>query len=130
MPKIGKAGCSPPTKGTLRKYGMTEDDWATICARQGFRCPVCSEPFGGRKLAIDHEHVAGFRARKRRKSKRGRSGKRSNVRVRVMMPEERKEYVRGILHAWCNRFVRRWLTLPRARTILNYLEDHDRRKQG
>lgn len=109
----------PPTQSTLRKYGLTVANWLAICKRQRFTCPVCNEPFGDRKLAIDHEHVAGFKAHKTR-SKKGRK-----FRVRLMTPDERRAHVRGVLHAWCNRFVRAWLTLNRARRIVAYLEEHE-----
>ena len=115
----------PPSLSTLRNYGLTAEEWLDLAARQKFTCPVCLKPFGDRKLVIDHEHVAGWRARKRRKSKRGRH----QVRVRVMTPDERRPYVRGILHAWCNGYVRAWLTLPRARAIVAYLEQYEREKR-
>lgn len=113
-----------PTVSTLRKYGLTAQQWLAMCAAQNHRCPVCGEPFGNRKLAIDHEHAAGFKARK----KRSRNGK--LFRVRVMPPAERRRFVRGILHAWCNRFVRKWLTLERARRIVAYLEHFERRRSN
>lgn len=121
---------TPPTKATLRKYGLDLADWREMCRRQFWTCPICCQPFSDRKLAIDHEHVKGFRARKRRKGKRKRNGVRADVRVRVMRPEERREFVRGILHAWCNRFVRKWLTLPRARSIVAYLEAFEARRNA
>lgn len=120
----------PPTLTTLRKYGLTVEDWKRFCFLQQCICPVCLQPFGGRKLVIDHEHVAGFKARKRRKGKRKVGGKRQDVRVRVMLPSERRKHVRGILHAWCNGWVRSWLTLERTRSILLYLEAHKARKDG
>lgn len=111
-----------PTAGTLAKYGLTADDWLALCQRQGNCCPVCGEEFGDRPLAIDHEHVRGFKARKVR-SRKGRRFK-----VRVMAPAERRRHVRGVLHSYCNRFVRRWLTLPRAVAIVAYLQEHERRR--
>lgn len=108
----------PPTRDTLRAYGLTAEDWLALCRRQRWLCPVCGEPLGNRKLAIDHEHVAGFRAHK---TLRGR-------RVRSMSQDERRQHVRGILHAYCNRFVRKWLTLDRASRILDYLKAHEQRK--
>ncbi len=46
-----------------------------------------------------------------------------------MEPAERRRYVRGILHSYCNRFVRTWLTLPWARAIVAYLERYNREKE-
>ena len=92
-----------PTKATLRKYGMNLDHWLELAIAQGFTCPVCGQPFGERKLAIDHAHVKGFRK---------------------MAPSGRRLHVRGVLHSFCNRYVRGWLTLARAKSIVDYLEAH------
>lgn len=120
MPKVDAP--RPPTLATLRKYGLTAEDWERMCDRQHDICPVCAKPFGGRKLAIDHEHVRGFKAR--RAPLKGRVLKR-----RVMSPAERRRHVRGILHSYCNRFVRRWLTLERAESIVRYLKAHAERSK-
>ena len=112
----------PPTQSTLRSYGLDESEWRDICRRQGWRCPVCGELLGARPLAIDHEHVAGFRAHKTRRRK-GKKWK-----VRAMHPSDRRRHVRGVLHSFCNRFVRAWLTLERAKLILDYLTEHERRR--
>lgn len=117
-----------PKEATLREYGLDRAAWLAMAKRQRWTCPICEQPFGDRALAIDHEHVAGWKARKRRKGKTVRGGKRVDVRVRVMTPEQRRPYVRGILHSWCNRFVRSWLTLSRARSIVAYLEDFEVRR--
>lgn len=115
----------PPTKKTLDNYGLTPADWAAMCLRQGNVCPICLKPFADRKLVVDHAHVAGWKARKGR-LKSGR--RRANKDVRVMTPAQRRPHVRGVLHAWCNGLVRSWLTLPRAKAIVAYLEAHERRK--
>ncbi len=116
----------PPSVGTLRSYGLTAADWYAMCRRQGYTCPVCRQPFGDRKLVIDHEHVKGWRARKG-KLKSGRV--RAKKDQRVMTPEQRRPHVRGVLHMWCNGYVRAWLTLDRATSILVYLQDHERRRR-
>ena len=98
----------PPTKGTLHRYRLTEALWFQMVRRQAGLCPICSLPLaGGRKLVVDHAHVRGFKR---------------------MKPEERRKHVRGVLHSFCNRYVRGWLTLPRARAIVAYLEGHEARK--
>lgn len=113
----------PPTIGTLRSYGLTEADWVRLCEACDCTCVVCGKPFGDRPLAIDHEHVKGFRATKRVKAKQKRKGakERHTIKVRVMPQEERRRYVRGVIHNFCNRFIRRWLTLDRAEAIVRYL---------
>lgn len=47
---------------TLRKYGLTQQDWDQMVARQRGRCAVCptAEPGGrGESWHIDHDHVTG-----------------------------------------------------------------------
>lgn len=114
----------PPTSGTLSGYGLTEDDWWHIVKRQNYTCPICQEPLGDRLLAVDHEHVRGFKAHKTVKRKKGKG----RVKVRAMPPSERKLHVRGILHSFCNRYIRGWLTLARAASILEYLKSHEARR--
>ena len=117
----------PPSEGTLRSYGLTAADWREMCRRQRGLCPVCGQPFGDRRLVVDHEHVKGWRARKRKLA----SGKvRAKKDQRVMTPEERRPHVRGVLHMWCNGYVRAWLTLARAESIVAYLREHERRRTG
>ncbi len=113
----------PPSDTTLKRYGLTEADWFAMCRRQRGVCPVCNGPFGDRQLVVDHAHVAGFKANKWKK----RGDKR--WRVRVMTPADRRIHVRGVLHAWCNGLVRKWLTEDRARSILAYLEAHRARSE-
>ncbi len=113
MPKI-------PRLATLRKYGLTKEDWFDLCDACACTCVVCGKPFEDRPVVIDHEHVKGFKARKKRK-KNGRT-----VKVRVMGPAERRKYVRGVIHSFCNRYVRSWLTLSRAKAIVAYLEAFER----
>ena len=113
---------------------MTAAEWLAICRRQRYTCPVCLQPFGDRMLVTDHDHVAGFKATKRRrikdKKKLGPDGKRRIIRVRAMSQEERKRHVRGVLHAYCNGLVRRWLTLEKAESIVEYLRAHRDRRDG
>lgn len=111
-----------PRPATLTKYGLVEADWHRLCAACNYTCVVCGKPFEDRPLVIDHEHVKGFKARKKRKAKQGGH----TIKVRVMTPAERRKYVRGVIHNYCNRFVRSWLTLPRARAIVAYLEEYER----
>jgi len=106
-----------PRLATLRKYGLIEKDWHHLCEACNFTCVICGKPFGDRPLVVDHEHVKGFKAHKKRKTKKGDK----TIKVRVMPPEERKKHVRGVIHNFCNRFVRRWLTLERAESIVKYL---------
>jgi len=47
---------------TLRKYGLTQDDWDELVERQGDRCAICrtGTPGGrGQLWHIDHDHTNG-----------------------------------------------------------------------
>lgn len=113
-----------PTKATLAKYGLAQEDWDRLCKSCNYTCVICGKPFEDRPLVVDHEHVKGFKARKKIKSK----DRKKTIKVRVMPPEERKKYVRGVIHNFCNRFVRRWLTLERAEAIVKYLREFERNR--
>ncbi len=124
-PEVGGFVPSPPQKQTLAKYGLTAEEWLALCQKCNYTCYVCGKPFGDRPLVVDHEHVKGFKAIKVRKIR----GAARSLRSRVMPPEERKLYVRGVLHNYCNRFVRKWLTLERARAIVEYLERYHKERE-
>lgn len=117
-------GVVTPRTDTLRRYGLLESDWIDMCKACNYTCVVCGKPFESRPLAIDHEHVKGFKATKKKKAKKGGH----TIKVRVMHPVERRRHVRGVIHNFCNRFVRSWLTLERAKAIVLYLEKFERTK--
>lgn len=97
-----------PSRPTLRKYGLSVDEWQAIVDRQGGRCPICHRDDA--PMVIDHEHVRGWKK---------------------MPPEERKLYVRGVICSWCNRWI-----VGRGTTVTNllhghfYLSDYETRKQN
>ncbi|MCC3773511.1 endonuclease VII domain-containing protein [Streptomyces sp. UNOB3_S3] len=44
-----------------RAYGITSEDYRSMGATQGWRCPVCGEgPASGGRLVVDHDHVSGL----------------------------------------------------------------------
>lgn len=91
-----------PTRATLSRYGLSENEWRAIAVAQNFVCYVCEQPPKKGRLCIDHEHVRGWKK---------------------MKPDERKKYVRGLLCWWCNsRYVSRSVTLAKARRVVMYLE--------
>lgn len=48
------------SRDTLRKYGITHDDYLALKAEQGNRCAVCQRPpLGNGRLVIDHNHATG-----------------------------------------------------------------------
>lgn len=101
---------NPPKPITLKKYGLTAEEWLAILQDQGGVCAVCSKyPKSGR-LVVDHEHTPKWKKLK---------------------PELRKTYVRGILCWWCNKnYVGRSITLQKAKNVVRYLEQHELKLHG
>lgn len=96
-----------PSKATLKKYGLEEDEWRAILESQNGVCFVCEkEPSKGR-LCIDHEHAKGWKK---------------------MPPEKRKLYVRGLLCWVCNHYyLGRGINIPKAKNVVRYLEQYEAR---
>lgn len=93
--------CHLPTKATLRKYGLSLDEWLAIYRRQNGCCGICKQPFGDKRANVDHVHIKGW-------------GK--------MPPEERKHYIRGLLCYFDNKFlVMRGVTEGRLIAAAEYL---------
>lgn len=46
----------PPSNPTLRKYGLTVDDYSRMLREQKGGCAICKRPPGKRALAVDHDH--------------------------------------------------------------------------
>jgi hypothetical protein len=99
-----------PSKATLKKYGLSEDEWKSILDHQNGVCFVCEkEPSKGR-LCIDHEHAKGWKK---------------------MPPEKRKLCVRGLLCWVCNHYyLGRGITIPKAKNVVRYLEQYQERQKG
>lgn len=90
-----------PTTGTLRKYGMVEQEWLRIVRRQRYSCAICRRVPQSGRLCIDHEHVKGWKR---------------------MRPEDRRRYVRGVVCFLCNgKCVSKWTTLERSEAVVAYL---------
>lgn len=99
-----------PTRQTLRKYGLTEDQWRAILVRQGNTCGACGTVPASGTLHIEHEHVRGW-------SK--------------MEPDERRQYVRGLACWTCNtHYLRRGATPAKLRGAADFLEKYELRKAG
>jgi hypothetical protein len=106
-----------PTKPTLAKYALTEDDWKAILDEQcrywdserGV-CGECGKTPGPRKLYIDHEHVRGWK---------------------VMKPVERKQYVRGLICYMGNKFrLVRGSNAENLASASEYLTRYEKRKRA
>jgi len=93
----------PPTKQTLKKYGLSLEEWQMM--NDGL-CHLCRDAPPSGRLFIDHEHIPRWRHKK---------------------PEERRRHVRGLVCFTCNtrRIARNnyetvgWLAV--------YFENHRRR---
>jgi hypothetical protein len=103
-------GVKPPGAATLRRYGLTVDEWLALLDAQGWRCPICRKKGAGVTWNTDHDHVPGWKAK---------------------TPEERKRYVRGVLCAYCNhRRVNSRMSSREARAIADYLAAYERRRDA
>src|SRR6266852_1434020 len=95
----------PPSRATLRKYGLTYSTWDKIWNAQGQKCGLC----GGQhnKWFVEHEHTKQY----------------------SKMPSEiRSMYVRGIVGFVCNKFLIGKHTLTTARLVVKYLESYEARR--
>ncbi len=97
-----------PSKPTLKKYGLSVEEWQAILDRQGGVCAVCKkEPPSGR-LVTDHEHVKNWKK---------------------MPPEQRKLYVRGLLCWTDNHYtLGRAVTIAKLENGAQYLRDYAARR--
>ena len=96
-----------PRPATLKKYGLTQEDWIRIYESQNGCCPVCGNPLTGR-TNIDHFHARQW-------------SKKSDA--------DRKKFVRGILCFFCNKYyLGRGVTIERLRNAIAYLERFEKRK--
>lgn len=97
-----------PSPATLKRYGLTSDEWLAILAAQGGVCAICKRvPTSGR-LHTEHEHVP---------------------RWKDMPADQRKLYVRGLCCFMCNtQYLGRGLTTEKARAVVEYLERYGARR--
>ena len=96
-----------PSDATLKKYGLDKQDYLAIVERQGYKCPICGNELR-KRVNIDHFHVEGWKD---------------------MPPNLRRLYVRGCL-CWFDNFYAMFkgITIEKARNIVKYLEDFEKRK--
>ena len=97
-----------PSKQTLRKYGLSLEQWSELIASQGYACPICHRKFDEKvKPCIDHLHVRNYKN---------------------MKPEKKRMYVRGICCNFCNRrLLAKGMNLEKAKSIVSYLEKFEER---
>jgi hypothetical protein len=90
-----------PSKKTLDKYGLSEEEWVAILEKQNFKCPICEKEPSSGIFRTDHYHVPKWKS---------------------MPSEQRKKYVRGLLCYFCNRYyVGRSITIEKAENVVKYL---------
>ena len=94
-----------PTQATLRKYGLTAEEWLAILKAQGNVCAICKRVPKSGRWVTDHQHVKGFK----------------HLALR-------RPWVRGIICSFCNSHcVGRFMTLAKAYNVVDYLEAHEAR---
>src|SRR5688572_27388878 len=93
-----------PSKQTLKKYGLSQQEFDEILERQGNVCPICEKvPTTGRWI-IDHDHKPNWKKKK---------------------PEERNKAVRGILCWFCNKYyLGRSITIKKSENVTRYLKSY------
>ena len=97
-----------PSKETLKKYGLSEQEWNNILHSQGGVCPICKRVPSTGRFVTDHFHVKGFKK---------------------MTPDEKKKYVRGLPCTHCNRFyLAKGMTIEKAKNLMIYLTQYEERK--
>ncbi len=95
-----------PQPATLRRYGLSLDEWREIMERQGWKCAICGNVPASRILHLDHQHVRGWAKKP---------------------PEERKMYLRGAICFPCNAILRVRVTVAWLRAAAKYLAAYERR---
>lgn len=51
---------TPPSASTLRRYGLTEEDWWALWSAQDGKCAICRRSFTAKRVPhIDHDHLTG-----------------------------------------------------------------------
>jgi hypothetical protein len=97
-----------PTDVTLKKHGLTPDEWRAMLDRQGGVCGACGTEPPSHRLNIDHEHVRGY----------------------WDMPAERKrKYHRGLVCYMCNKYrLARGATVDNLARASRYLANYAARK--
>ena len=98
-----------PKSQSLKRYGLTQEDWVKIAERQGNVCPICGRLPENKRLVTDHVHVKGFKH----------------------MPIKNKPmYVRGVCCLRCNlMYLPVGITVEKAKNVVSYLEAYEKRYQ-
>ena len=94
-----------PTPATLAKYGLSIEEWWAQLERQGGVCPILGTVPSTGRFVMDHEHVRGWKQ---------------------MPPDQRKQYVRGIVSWFANHaYLGRGISVERALRVALYLARYE-----
>ena len=97
-----------PTPVTLKKYGLSLNEWKDILAAQGYRCPICKRVPSSGIFRTDHLHVQNYKR---------------------MKPDKKKLWVRGLPCVHCNRFfLAKGITIEKAQAVVDYLQAFEKRR--
>lgn len=108
--EAARHGVKPPGVATLRRYGLTADEWLALLKAQGWRCPICHKSGAGVRWVTDHHHIPLWKS---------------------LPPQERKRYVRGVLDSWCNhRRVHSTMNSVEAQRIADYFRAFELRRDA
>jgi len=96
-----------PSSITLKKYGLSAEEWQALYDKYGGACHICKKIPNGR-LNVDHFHVKGWAK---------------------LPPEERKKWVRGLACYVCNnRILTRGVTIEKLQNAVDYLKEWESKK--
>lgn len=96
-----------PRPATLKKYGLTLNEWKEIVCQQGYRCPICMNVLC-KTTNIDHYHAKQWAK---------------------MSPERRKLFIRGVTCWYCNKnAMYKGITIDKVQRTLNYLLTFEKRR--
>lgn len=97
-----------PRPATLKKYGLSLNDWKELLTLQGYRCPICKRVPSSGIFRTDHLHVPNYK---------------------TMKPEKKRLWIRGLPCVHCNRFfLAKGITVEKARAVVEYLEQFEKRR--
>lgn len=102
-----KVTIQEPTPITLKKYGLSLNDWKELLARQGYCCPICKRVLE-KKTNIDHFHAQGWKR---------------------MKDEKKKLFIRGVTCWWCNKsHLAKGINIFKVDNLHTYLHDFEKRR--
>ena len=96
-----------PSPATLKRYGLSLNDWKEILAQQNYSCPICGNVLN-KTTNIDHFHVRHWNK---------------------MSAENRKKYVRGVTDWYCNKnALYKGISIKKLQATIDYLSRFEKRK--